>query len=133
MNPNPALAEQRPDYGVRLSQAEYERRLVALYSGGPPLPSEAQTRKRDQIELHLLVDYHLGMEFPKSRREQLWQAKQKLDARRGWHLFLGLLTRPWDAGSVMMRAQVREFSQVLNAAELLAFLDLSPEDLKKLQ
>lgn len=133
MNPDLARAEQAPDFGVRLTQAEYERRVRSLYAGGPAIPTEEQATKRAQIELHLLIDYHLGMDFPKSRREQLWKVKRKLDARRLWLLVRGFLSSPTDPGTGMMRSYVRAFSRVLSTKELRAFLDLSADDLARLK
>ena len=132
MNPDPVHSDEAPNFGVRLTQAEYERRVRMLYAGGPPIPTDEQAMKRAKMELHLLVDYHLGMDFPASRREQLWHIKRKLDARRIWLLVWGFLTRPTDPGTGMMRAYVRAFSRVLNTQELRAFLDLGADDLKKL-
>lgn len=49
---------QAVDFGPRLSGEEYERRVVALYSGAPPLPDE------DQVGVGSLIRYALGRLMP---------------------------------------------------------------------
>lgn len=132
MNPDQAHAAQNPNFGARLTQSEYEDRIFALYSAGPPMPTFEQMAKRSQVELELLIDYHLGIEFPVARRQALWQAKRKFESRRGWYLILGVLTNPADPGAGPARGLARSLSKVLSFDELRAFLDMSAEDLKRL-
>lgn len=120
------------DFGPKLSRDEYERRIVALHEGAPPLPDEDAERRTRRGELDLLIDYRLGQRFPDSRREALWRAQERLDKRRVWHLLAGILAHPTDPSAAVARAQVRGFARVLAREELGELLDLSPEDLQRL-
>lgn len=121
-----------PDFGPKLTRDEYERRIVALHEGAPPLPSEDEERRTRRGELELLIDYRLGQQFPPSRRDALWRLQSGLDKRRFWHLIAGLLTHPGDPSAGLAKAQVRAFGEVLDPLELGTLLDLTPEELERL-
>lgn len=123
----------RPDFGVRLTQAEYERRVRLLYTGAPPQPTDEEVSKRSQIELHMLVDYRLGMDFPVARRKALWNVKRRLDKHPFRVVIWGFLTRPWDPATGLMGVYARAFSTVLNPDEIRAFLDVNEDDAKRLR
>lgn len=121
------------DFGPKLSRDEYERRIVALHEGAPPLPDKDAERRTRRGELDLLIDYRLGQRFPDSRREALWQAQERLDKRRVWHLLAGILAHPTDPSAAVARAQVRGFAKVLTREELRALLDFPDETLKRFE
>ena len=116
-------------HGPRLSDREYEKLIVELYSGLPPIPSkqkEASVRRR---ELDLTIDYRLGQDFPKERRDALWDIQQRVEKRRlrlVFHWLLHFISYRW----VYARANklagylVDEYSKVLTKDELQAFFDL---------
>jgi len=116
----------------RLTREEYEREVVALHVGQPPMPSKEQDVAIRRKEFDLLIDYQLGRSFPADRRETLWQTQRDLDRRRLSHLLWGAVRNPLDPGNGLVRAQVRGFSQVLDRRELAALFDLSPQDISRL-
>ncbi|BAV99391.1 hypothetical protein [Lysobacter enzymogenes] len=131
MAPTPA-DRQSADFGPKLTRDDYERRIVALHEGAQPMPDAERERRTRRGELDLLIDYRLGQRFPDSRREALWQAQERLDKRRLWHLLAGMLAHPTDPSAAVARAQVRGFAKVLAREELGELLDLALEDLQRL-
>ena len=127
-NPNPSAV----DFGPRLTQEEHEQKVIALYSGAPPMPTAEQEAVRSRAELELLIDYHLGRDFPAERREALWDVKRSLDGRRLRMLVKAVLTSPLSPFDGLSKQLVRANAKVLNEAELRAFLDLSQEDYDRL-
>lgn len=135
-----------PDHGPRLSGEEYDRAIVALYSGMPPAPSRQQQRELRRRELDLAIDYRLGRNFPRSRRDALWAVQQKVERRRLRLMFKYLLRRLF-AKSLIRDAQglagylVEAYATVLDQAELEQFfgreearhpaLPIDPEQFRK--
>lgn len=118
-----------PDHGPVISDAEYERRIAALYEGLPPLPSREIERGIRRRELDILIDHRLGSRFPRERRDALWEAQQRVEKRRlrlGLHAFVKAIL----PGGFERHAQglagfvVREFGKVLDEAELRRFFDV---------
>lgn len=104
-----------------------------LYTGAPPLPTAQEMVERSQIELHMLVDYRLGVDFPIARRRRLWNVKHRLDKHPVLVVIWGFLSRPWDPGTGVMGVYARTLATVLNSEEIRAFLDLSEDDAKSLR
>lgn len=119
------------DFGTRLTQAEYEQRVIALHTAVRVYNQEAEAAVR-QADLNLLIDYSLGVKFPLDRRQALWKVQQQLDQQHGWNLLKGVLAHPRDPSAALARAQVRAFSKLLDRNELRALLDLAEADLIKL-
>lgn len=117
------------EYGPRLSDAEYEKRILGLYRGLPPMPSPEQDRETRRQELNLTIDYRLGSSFPGERRAALWAAQQRIEKQR---LRLGVkyLLRRFVAKLLARDAEslagyaAEEYSKVLSPEELKRFLDL---------
>ncbi len=134
------------DYGQRLSDEEYDRSIVALHSELPSVPSQEQQREVRRRELDLAIDYRLGCDFPRSRRDALWSVQQKVERRRIRLMFKYLLRR-FFAKSLIKDAQglagylVEAYGTVLNRTELECFfgekevrnpaLPIDAEQLKK--
>ena len=123
-----------PDHGRRLSQAEYEHAVVALYDGGAQdhvgSPDDVA---RMRAELNLAIDYRLGVDFPALRREALWRIQQRIEQKRLRLLANSILARvfPWWRHvrvNGLIGYMMREYEQVLNPAELRAFLPSAFED-----
>lgn len=118
-----------PDYGSRLTDEEYERRILSLYRSLPPLPSPDQDREVRRQELNLAIDHRLGRGFPEARRSALWVVQQRIQRRR---LRLGMkyLLRRFVARFFASDAQslagyaAEEYAKVLSPGELKRFLDL---------
>jgi len=113
-------------HGPRLTDEEYERRVIELYRGLPPVPTREQDRRIRRQELELAIDHRLGQDFPRERRDALWAIQQRVERRRSW-LMLRHLARWLMPGGVSRGANrlagylVDEYAKELNAAELQAF------------
>jgi hypothetical protein len=116
-------------FGPLLSDADYERQIVALQQGRPAMPSRRQDRELRRRELNLKIDHRLGRDFPSVRREELWAVAQELERRRlRWaavtlvrQLFTGRRDRHGDALFGLLK---RAYARVLTPDELEAFLQL---------
>lgn len=118
-----------PQYGPRLSNEEYDRRILSLYRSLPPLPSHDQDTEVRRQELNLAIDHRLGRGFPEERRSALWAVQQRIEKKRLWlgmkYLLRGLIARFFarDAQSLAGYA-AEEYAKVLSPGELNLFLDL---------
>ena len=113
-------------HGPRLSEEEYERRVVGLYSQLPSEPTREHERRVRRRELELAIDQRLGRDFPRERREALWAIQEKVERNRGRRLFTYLLRRVFPNGVAsgthrLAGYLVDEYAKVLNQAELESF------------
>jgi hypothetical protein len=117
------------DYGPRLTDEEYERRVVDLQRQLPRLPGrdlDAQVRRR---QLDLAIDHRLGCNFPQERREALWAIQQDVERRR-LRLAFKYFVRKVFRKALVKDAQalagyvVDEYAKVLTEAELRSFFGL---------
>lgn len=116
-------------HGPRLTDEEYERRIMELHRALPPMPTKNQDEEVRRRELDLVIDHRLGQDFPKERRLALWSIQQQVERKR---LRLGLkyLLRKLFTKSFVHQAQglagfmVDEYAKVLTKAELETFFDL---------
>jgi hypothetical protein len=117
------------DYGKRLTDDEYDRRVVELYRGLPPTPHPVEDRALRRRALELKIDHRLGRDFPRARRDALWAASERVETRRfrlGLRYLLSALIRPLrrQHAAALTNALASEYSKVLTEAELAQFLDL---------
>lgn len=126
----PVLGEDL-GHGPRLSGEEYDRRIVLLHTGAPELPSREEDRKLRRAALDLAIDHRLGQDFPKERRDALWEVQQAVERRRLWLAAKYLLGRlfgrrrpPLKGANKLAGWMVDHFGEVLDAAELESFFDL---------
>jgi hypothetical protein len=120
---------QAVDFGRKLSGEEYERSVVALYSGAPPLPDENQDRALRRRELDLQIDHRLGVDFPVERREKLFEVQCGLDQVGPGSLIRYALGRLMPSFLVrharsLAEETVQAYAKVLSEDELRQFLDL---------
>jgi hypothetical protein len=115
-------------HGPRLSDEEYERRVVRLHEALPPMPSREQDREVRRVELDLAVDHRLGRDFPDQRRHRLWQIMEDVEKRRlrliGRFLIGRLFARragPVKAAHGLAGVMVDRFAEVLDERELESF------------
>lgn len=118
------------DYGPRLTDDEYEQRIIELHRGLPPLPTKAQDAAIRRRELELAIDHRLGRNFPPERREALWAVQQRIEKRRlrlGFRHLLRRLFGPPLAHDAQRLAGyvVDEYATVLSGPELERFLGVS--------
>ena len=118
-------------YGSRLSQREYERRIAELYSELVPVPSKEEEKRLRRCELDLTIDYRLGQNFPRDRRETLWKIQQRVEKKRlrlGLHWILQVISGKWLYKRANKVAQfvVDEYAKVLSKEELHAYF--GPEE-----
>lgn len=134
------------NFGRRLDGEEYDHAIVELYSSLPPIPSLEQRREIRRRELDLAIDYRLGVEFPRERREALWAVQQEIEKHRIKFMFKYLL-RHFFAKNLIQEAKglagyvIEAYAKVLNQAELEQFfgeaevhhpaLPVEPEQLNK--
>jgi hypothetical protein len=117
------------EYGPRLTDAEYEKRIVSLYRTLPPMPSPEQDQETRRQELNLAIDHRLGRAFPEERRAALWEAQQRIEKKR-LRLAVKYLLRRFVSSLLIRHAQsfagyaAAEYAKVLSPAELRRFLDL---------
>ena len=117
------------NHGPRLTDEEYEKRIIELHRGLPPMPTEEQDRQVRRMALDLSIDHRLGRDFPQERRELLWAIQQRVEKRR-LRLALKYPFRRLFAKSLARGAQgmagylVDEYAEVLTQAELKSFFGL---------
>ncbi len=118
--------EQGFDHGPRLSDREYDKRIIGLHSDLPAVPTREQDRLVRRQELELAIEHRLGRDFPLHRREALWAIQQRVERKRLRLIFWHLLKR-FFAKSLARRAQglagylVDEYAKELSESELDSF------------
>lgn len=117
------------NHGPRLTDEEYEKKIIAIHRDLPPMPSEEQDRQVRRRALDLAIDHRLGRDFPQERRELLWAIQERVEKRRLW-LALTYPFRRFFAKRLAKGAQrlagylVGEYAKVLTRAELESFYGL---------
>jgi hypothetical protein len=120
------MTDEVCSYGPRLTGEEYDRRIVALHSGLPAIPSREQDRQVRRAALDLAVDHRLGRDFPRDRRNALWAVQDRLDRKRAKLMAAYLLKRLFGQ-SLAPQARglagyvVDQYATVLNPSELESF------------
>jgi hypothetical protein len=127
---------EAPDHGPRLTDDEYERRIVALRQGLPPMPTKAADEALRRRELELAIDHRLGRDFPRERRDALWTLQQRIEKKRlrlgVRHLWRRLFRRPpVRDGQGLAGYAVDEYAKVLSGPELERFLGVPGGQAKK--
>lgn len=120
-------------HGPRLSAREYERRIVELYAGLPPRPGREEEARVRRLELDLTVDHRLGRDFPKEKREALWNIQQQVEKKRirlAFHWLAHIVSyKPlYRKANRLAGFLVDEYSKVLTKEELEAFFDLKENE-----
>jgi hypothetical protein len=123
-------------YGPRLTDAEYQRRIVELHSGRAEASDEADRLLRRR-ELELRIDYRLGRDFPSERREALWQVQERIEKRRLSLAFRHFMRQMFHRLLVhdtqrLARFAADEFGKVLSPREVERFLGLEPGETPQL-
>lgn len=119
------MASPSLPYGPRISDDEYDRRVVALNTS---VDQHGKDRDRElrRAELNLALDHRLGQDFPADRRRMLWEAHERTERRRrrlALRSVLGLMRTRSIEGAMdgLARELVRAYAKVLTRAELEAF------------
>ena len=118
---------QELEYGPRLADDEYERQIIELHRGLPPMPIKAQDEALRRRELELAIDHRLGRDFPRERRDALWSVQQRVEKKRlrlaFKHLLRRLFGRPLAHDAQRLAGYVvDEYAKVLSGPELERFL-----------
>jgi len=113
-------------HGPRLTDEEYDSRIVKLHADLPPAPTREQDRQVRRQELELAIDHRLGRDFPLDRREALWAIQERVEKKRLRLIFKHLLRRLFPrslARGVQHLAGylVDEYAKVLSEPELESF------------
>jgi len=117
------------DHGSRLSERDYERQMVDLYSRAPEHAADAADEKLRRRTLDLMIDFRLGRGFPRARRDALWKIQTIIEKRRFRMMLLWLLHAvPFSLlqrrANGLARYLVAEYATVLSEKELELFFDL---------
>ena len=114
------------DYGTNLSGEEYDKRVVALHENLPHALSREMEKQLRREELEAMIDYRLGRNFPKEKRDLLWKVQERIEKKRTL-LMLKYLFRHFFKKSFVQSAQnlagylVDEYATVLSKEELEMF------------
>lgn len=112
------------NHGRRLTHREYERAVVDLYTqDGASNIDQSELRRR---ELNLTIDYRLGVDFPVSRREELWIIQQEIESKRLRLLAKSIIVRflPFLArhrSNSIAGFVLKKYEQVLSPEEMKVF------------
>ncbi|MCU0559687.1 MAG: hypothetical protein MUD16_05775 [Desulfobacterales bacterium] len=121
---------QELNHGPRLSDEEYEAKIIALHRDLPPMPSAEQDRQTRRMALDLAIDHRLGCAFPAERRERLWAIQERVEKRRLWlalrHPLRRFFAKRFARGAQGLAGYlVEEYANVLSRAELERFFGLA--------
>ena len=113
-------------HGPRISEEEYEKRIAEIYTELPSEPSRAQESAARRQELESTIDHRLGLDFPRARRESLWEIQRHIERR---HLRFAIEYFVWRLLSQRIPARagalaggvVKQYAKVLNQRELEMF------------
>ena len=114
------------DYGSRLSGEAYDKRIVELHQNLPPTLSSEMERRVRREELEAAIDYRLGRNFPKDRRDKLWETEERIEKRRirlmFKYLFKNLFRKLFlHSAQSLANYVIEEYAKVLNRDELEMF------------
>jgi len=120
---------EKLNHGPRLTDEEYEKKMIELHRDLPPMPSEEQDRQVRRMALDLAIDHRLGRDFPPERRELLWAIQQRVEKKRLWfalkYPFRRLFAKSLARGAQGLAGYlVDEYAEVLTKAELKCFFSL---------
>ena len=121
--------QEETNYGPCLTDEEFERRIIELHRGLPPMPTAEEDRQVRRLALNLALDHRLGRDFPKERRELLWAIQQRVEKRRLWlalmYPFRKFFAKNLDRGAQGLAGYlVDEYAEVLTKAEIKSFFSL---------
>lgn len=122
-------------HGQKLTPAEYERAVISLYQSAQGTGDTAEERRSlRRSELNLQIDHRLGVDFPQSRREEMWRIQEQAERRRLRSLAKSLLVRLLPRSFALSRLSrltdllISDYSKVLTPEELRDFLGLHPSE-----
>lgn len=113
----------RVDHGPCITLEEYEERIIKLHDR--IILSKDDEEFIEKGELSITVDYRLGICFPYDRRDDLWDAQQRI-AKRTDRLFLLILLKLVGFNK-LGKIVIEEYSKVLTPDEMV---DYFGDDLK---
>jgi|SRR5471032_3095441 len=121
------------DHGSRLSERDYERQIVDLYSRTPEHAANDTDEALRRRTLDLTIDFRLGRDFPAARRDALWKIHTAVEKRRVRMMFSWLLhaipfSRLHGKANGVARYLVAEYATVLTDEELALFFDLKKNE-----
>lgn len=121
------------NHGARLSERDYERQIVDLYSRTPEHAADDADEALRRRTLDLTIDFRLGREFPAVRRDALWKIQTTIEKRR-FRMMLSWLSHAMPFSLLHGRANglarylVSEYAKVLTEKELELFFDLKKNE-----
>ena len=114
------------NYGTKLSGKEYDKCIVSLHENLPSLLSREMERQLRRDELEIMIDYRLGCNFPKVKRDLLWKVQERTEKKRTLLIFKYLFRHLFKKSFVHSAQNlagylVDEYAKVLSKEELEMF------------
>lgn len=106
-----------------LSDSEYEKAVINLYSNNSAYPSKEEDENIRYKLLQLKIDNKLGFDFPLNKRLELWNADQRIEKNRLLNIvknIFGLFIGSYKNQRNML---IDEYSKILTKKELEKFLE----------
>lgn len=115
-------------YGRCLTEAEYSKRLAELFQGiDYTVSGEVVQEQIAANEFNLLIDFKLGVDFPKDKRDALGEARNRVLKHHE------LLAGRFQAGELSAEELALQIQQKIPAMMAEEFSKILPaEDLEKL-
>jgi hypothetical protein len=127
------MKEEFNKYGRRLTGREYEKAVIALYTGMNPSPSDREFMEIRRKEINLQIDHKLGVDFPAEKREAVWDVVARLEKKR-IGMALGVMVRQALGRKVDINAElakvvdemITKTGKILDKEDMVRFF--GPED-----
>ncbi|MGA3077982.1 MAG: hypothetical protein ABSG56_30435 [Bryobacteraceae bacterium] len=127
------MKEEFNKYGRRLTGQEYDKAIIALYTGLKPDYSEREFMEIRRKEINLQIDHRLGVDFPPEKRETVWEVIAGLEKKR-IGMALGVMVRQALGRKVDINAELAKVAdemiaktgRILDKEDMVRFL--GPED-----
>jgi len=124
-------------YGPRLTDEEYDRKIIELHRGLIAKPTKEQDSAMRRKELELAIDHRLGINFPIDRREALWTIQARVEKKWRRLAFKYLLRKIFSRWFVLDVKKLTGFlvdayAKVLTKDEIESFFDLKEGQLPSL-
>lgn len=118
--------EERLDHGPRITEKEYEQGITSLYERSSTDASKTEKLSTLRKELDLTIDYRLGVNFPKDRRQKLWDIRRKTDASIAKNLVFAFSRSLLEYFTANLANKfLKEYREVLSEKEFNQFFDIN--------
>lgn len=126
-----AVSSATLNYGPKISETEFNTRIRDLELQYE-MPTDEQELAIKRGTMEAMVDYKLGQDFPKDRRDRLWKYQEGMHKTLVLHAFKAFLLRPWDPFGSMNKDLVGRVSKELSVQEIKQYFDYTDEEVKRI-